>query len=221
MKVIFAFYKKFRRLISRKGEEGEYSSGYLPSKVRDEFLNICKTKTGKILEIGCGEGLFISNLFKQTQALKIFAVDILKEGLLRAKERLGPQGLREVQLIESDGGKLSFKDSVFDYVVCMNALFNQRSSDNVKQIIEEAVRVAKKDAEIIVDIRNKKDLLTSLRYKLVKFYDFKCAVPLRQYDPEEIINIFEISGAKVTELKPMRAFLNLTKPITIIRAKKL
>ncbi|MBU2540555.1 MAG: hypothetical protein KJ593_01500 [Candidatus Omnitrophica bacterium] len=50
MKIIFNIYKRFRILLACKGEEGQYFSGYLPSKVRDEFLSICKRKSGRILE---------------------------------------------------------------------------------------------------------------------------------------------------------------------------
>ncbi|MBU2540557.1 MAG: class I SAM-dependent methyltransferase [Candidatus Omnitrophica bacterium] len=220
MSILSRIYEKLRFLIARKGEKGEYSSGYLPSKVRDEFLSICKRKSGRILEIGCGEGLFIINLLKKAKGLKIFGVDILREGLLNAKEKLKAQDAKAVNLIESNGNELCFKDNTFDYVVCLNTLFNLPSFENVKGIIAESVRVAKKGAEIIVDIRNKNDLVTSLRYRFVKLYDSKCAVALRQYDPQEIIEIFEQNNAEVLEVLPIRAFFNLTVPITIIKAKK-
>lgn len=207
------------QLCSRKGEKGEYSAGYIPSNVRDEFINICKKKTGNILEIGCGEGLFISGLWQEAGQLKIFAVDIFKELLMKAKERL--RAARNVHLVECDGQKLCFKDSAFDCVVCLNVLYNLDSIENVRQIIKEALRVVKRSQDIIVDIRNKKDFLTSLRFRLVKYYDYKIAVPLRQDNLEDILEIFKDNNAQVKEVIPIRAYFKLTNPVLIIRAKKL
>jgi ubiquinone/menaquinone biosynthesis C-methylase UbiE len=220
MNIIFTIYRGVRRLFARKGEKGEYSSGYLPSKVRDKFIEICKEREGKILEIGCGEGLFVSGLRQVSKRLAIFGVDILREGLLRTKQRLNSQNLGVVHLTECDGQRLCFKDSAFDCVVCLNVLFNLPSFTHVENIIQEALRVAKPGAEVIVDIRNKKDLLTSLRYRFVKYYDNKCPVALNQYDEQEIIRVFKANNAQVQELILIKAIFGLTKPITIIQARK-
>lgn len=221
MSMINSFYLKLRIFLARKDEKGEYSSGYVPSLVRDEFLKFSKQRQGKILEIGCGEGLFIAKLKVENPKLKIFGIDILREGLLMARERIKSQGQYCFNLFEADAQRLCFKDNSFDTVVCLNTLFNLPSLDHVRQTIIEALRVAKIGGQVMVDIRNKKDALTSFRYKFAKLYDSKCSVYLKQYDPQEIISIFQENNSSVLETKPIRAFFNFSTPVTIIRAVKL
>ncbi len=221
MSIVYSIYKRLRRLWSREGEKGEYSSGYLPSKIRDEFIEIAKKKNGRLLEIGCREGIFLAGLWQKARHLKIFGVDIEKEeGLLKAKQRLNALDTDEIFLIAANGRKLCFKDSVFDCVVCPNTLFNV-SFEHAKEIIKEALRVVKKDQEVIVDIRNKKDYFTSIIFSLAKYYDSQIAVPLRQDSLEDIVKIFKENNALVTEIIPIRAYFNISKPTLIIKAKKL
>lgn len=221
MNVIDALYAKLRFLLAREDEKGEYSSGYISSLVRDEFLRLCKGRTGKILEIGCGEGLFMAKLSNDDSQRYLFGIDILKESLDMARAKAGINELKKVNLIAADGQALCFKDNIFDCVVCLNTLYNLPSIVEVKRIILEALRVAKRGAEVIVDIRNKGDLFTSFRYKFIKLYDSKCAVNVKQYEPEEIKGIFQENGAVILEARPVRVFLNLSMPVIIIRAKKI
>lgn len=221
MNIISAAYLKLRLILARKDEKGEYSSGHIPSLVRDEFLRLCKGMKGKILEIGCGEGLFMAKLQSENSVLAIFGIDILRQSLARARNRLIAAGPNRPVFVEADAQKICFKDNTFDCVVCLNTLFNLSSIEHIRLVVIEALRVAKKGAEVIVDIRNKHDLMTSLRFKFVKYYDPECPVYLKQYEAKEIVEIFEGNSASIVEIKRIKAFLGLSTPITIIRAKKI
>lgn len=75
------------------------ASIYLP--LRSQFIEITKSfydhfisqkDTAKVLDLGCGDGLFIQELLKSFTPAKVTLVDGSNEMLEAAKERLGSQG---------------------------------------------------------------------------------------------------------------------------------
>ena len=81
-------YYLFHRLLSKPDERGEYSGGYWQDMVRGKTLLLCRGLKGKVLEVGCGEGLFLVQLVRQNPDLGIWGIDNSDERLSQAKARL-------------------------------------------------------------------------------------------------------------------------------------
>ena len=66
-KVYYWLHKKF----SKPDERGEYSAGVWQDAVREKVFELCTFSSGKLLEVGCGEGLFLLK-FSQTANIQLF-----------------------------------------------------------------------------------------------------------------------------------------------------
>lgn len=96
--------------------------------------------TGKILDIGCGDGLFLDML----KNIDSVGVDISKEGIKKCIKK----GLK-VSLCDFSKDKLPFTDNQFDYVVMLDVLEHLYSPED---LLKEAKRVSKKS--IIISVPN-------------------------------------------------------------------
>src|SRR3990172_3276951 len=75
-------------------------------------------KKGKrVLELGCGTGVFTEKL--STQGIRLAAIDISMDLIKKAKEKLNGKG---VQFIVADVERLPFKQGGFDSVVGISVL---------------------------------------------------------------------------------------------------
>jgi ubiquinone/menaquinone biosynthesis C-methylase UbiE len=180
-------YRWILKLTSRPGEKGEYSGGYLQDLIRKEALSLCRHAKGRLLEIGCGEGLFLAQITEQNSKLEVWGVDNddarLKAAALKA---------RGVNLSRRDAASLSFEDGYFDAVICINVLFNMRSIDDVKRTLKEMKRVCKRDGSMIFDFRNSLNPLLSIKYRLARYYDDTLkGLSLKTYSPEEIGSVLK------------------------------
>jgi ubiquinone/menaquinone biosynthesis C-methylase UbiE len=201
-----------RKLVTKREEVGEYSSGYWPNKIREKVLKII-SKKGKILEVGCGEGLFLDVLSKVSPDLEIVGVDNWDEILNKTKERLKER--KNVSLIKADGTNLPFEDNTFDTVVCVNVLLNISDFETVSRILKEMLRVCKLDGKIFFDIRNKRSPIFKIQYKFVKYYDPDIKVPLNTYNIEDFNEIVNIKNLHYIGF-PKNKFA----PIIIVEAMK-
>src|SRR4030042_7043619 len=87
-------------------EAGEYSSGHLPQLVRHAALAPMPRIKGRVLDLGCGEGLLLKGLIALHPTVEVYGLDPWGEILLRAKRRMG----RKVMLLKGDSFHLPFKD---------------------------------------------------------------------------------------------------------------
>src|SRR5579872_6051530 len=87
----------------------------------------------KVLEIGCGTGLFTRKIYAATHA-NITAVDISEDLLLIAREKL-----KEADFRLEDAMKLSFPEQTFD-VVCGSSVLHHLDMD---KSFREILRVLK------------------------------------------------------------------------------
>lgn len=203
-------YKFLRKLISKKEEKGEISSGYWPRKIREKLLEIIPKK-GKILEVGCGEGLFLSSLGSTSSDLEMFGVDISEQMLQRAKERISG---KNINLIKADGCNLPFEDNTFDSVVCISVLYNL-DFENVTRVVKEMFRVCKSEGKIYFDIRNKRSIVFKIQYKLAKYVDPNIPVQLNPYKIEDFSKIVSVHKVHYIGF-PKGKFV----PVMIIESKK-
>ena len=195
--MITRIYRWFLRLTSAPGEKDEYSRGYLQNRVRKEAITLCHHAKGRLLEIGCGEGLFLAQVAGQNSKLEMWGVDTdyvrLKAAALR---------LRNVNLSRQDAVKLSFEDGYFDTVICINVLLNMRSLEDVRRVIKEMSRVCKREGSVILDFRNALNPFMRIKYRLAGYYDDTLKkLPLKIYSLEEIEAVLKDAGMEVAVKK--------------------
>jgi len=183
-----------RKIVSRKEEKGEYSAGYWPVKVRNKLLEVIP-EYGSFLEVGCGEGLFLSDLRKNKSNLSLTGVDLWEEILNKAKARFSNDP--GVTLVLGKGEKLPFSDNTFDTVAAVNLLINIKDKAVADNIVSELLRVTKLNGKILFDLRNKRSPFLKVQYGLAKFYDTEIKVPLVTYKAEDFDGILGYNERKV------------------------
>ena len=95
-----------------------------------------KTKPGKILDAGCGEGFTLEKLRKKGIGEYLEGIDSLEEAIEIGKE-IHP----ELNLKTADIYKLPYADNSFDLVICTEVLEHLRHPEKA---LEEIRRVTKK-----------------------------------------------------------------------------
>jgi len=106
----------------------------------DRILAILEPPTGgKILEVGIGTGIHAQRLLQVKKSLKYYGVDLSREMLEIAEERLRGKGT-EAKLILANGENLPFQNNYFDSAFMSGSLHH--FSDPQKGV-EELVRVLK------------------------------------------------------------------------------
>ena len=215
------YYLWHRKISERRHGREEASFGYWQDKVRSAAFRLSDLKEGCILEVGCGEGLFLQKAAGNNPRLFFWGVDISAAQLARAKERLGFAGNNSLSLAQADATRLPFKDGVFDRVICINVLLNLPREEMVPEVLSEIMRVCKKRGSIIFDIRNKANPLLYLKYKLVRYYDGTIdSQHLKMHWLSHIERILEKLGLAVARKISIGFPFSSLAPIVVIEARR-
>lgn len=136
---------------------------------RKALLKALDCKPGdRVLEVGVGTGLALP---MYPPAVRVTGIDVSREMLERARERVGRRGLENVDaLLEMDAEEMSFPDASFDKVVAMYVV---SVVDRPAKLIEELHRVCKPDGEIFLvnHVHSNNPLLGALEKSLARFSD--------------------------------------------------
>lgn len=111
------------------------------TRATDELIKSCHIKKDSyILEIGCGVGLTPVYLAKK-YGCRIMAVDLSKEMIEKAKERVEKEGVADkIEFKVADAQKLPFKNNVFDAVILESVM---AFIPDKKKAVKEFMRVVK------------------------------------------------------------------------------
>ncbi len=220
--MIRKIYYRLHRKFSKPEERGEYSAGRWQDLVRENVFNLCRLDGKKILEIGCGEGLFLSKIARTKKNVVVVGMDIWKDILIRARQRMQSEGHgRNIELIQADAVSLPFADNIFDSVVCINVFFNLPGEEHVIKSLKEISRVLKKEGNVFFDIRNSLNPLLYFKYKLARYYDETVKnLPLRTYNLRKIKLYLEESGFKIARKIEIGFPQNQIAPIIVIQAQR-
>lgn len=219
--IMTRIYQWLRRLTSPHEERNEYSAGYWQGKVRKMTLTLCQNLNGRILEVGCGEGLFLSQLIKQNSELEIWGIDDNATRLSQAEKKIEENNFRKVNLSLQNATSLSFENEYFDTVICINVFFNMPSFESVKESLTEIRRVCKKSGRIIFDFRNALNPLIILKYKLARYYDATVkGLPLKAYNLKQIEPVLNNLNLVVIRKRFIGFPGNRLSPIIILEAQK-
>ena len=213
-------YYLFHKIISKPEEKGEYSSGYWQDKVRQSAVEMCKEHKGRLLEVGCGEGLFLGQMITASPYVEVWGVDMWEKILSKARMRL--QHIKpSAKLLKADASHLPFEDAFFDTVVCINVFFNMESIEKVSRALEEMARVCKRGGKIIFDFRNSRNLLLILKYRLAKYYDLTIKdLPLNTYNPGDIKTIVKGLKLNIVQEKHLSFPVKRFAPIIMLETVK-
>lgn len=221
MAIIEKIANKLRKAVIKPEELGEYSSGYLPNLVRNKVKKLVAIKPeGRLLEIGSGEGLFLSEVSISCPDMKVMGVEPWDEILYKAKAKLMSRGLTEVSIIKGVSQALPFKDMSFDHVVCVNLLLNLPTRKDMEDTLTEMVRVCKKEGSVYFDFRNSLNPLIYIGYKLAPLHDPHIKVPLRMHRLGDIKNILRRLGIEKISSFGMGLNLGRFSPAIIIHGRK-
>ncbi|MFH1201753.1 MAG: class I SAM-dependent methyltransferase [Candidatus Omnitrophota bacterium] len=220
MNFLEKLYIWFRNFILGNKKKVTPSSGYFPSRVRQAALTICEDKRGFLLEIGCGEGLFLTALGPKIFHSQLIGIDydnmVLKELAKDIKNR-NPENIK---IIRSEAKITPFRDNYFDIVICINMLYNLSSEKEMVDIIKEMVRLCNQKGSIIFDVRNKCNPLLYFGYKWVKYYNPSCPWPLKTYRLKEIDEILKKLSLRVARKIPIGFPLKWLAPVVLFEVVK-
>jgi ubiquinone/menaquinone biosynthesis C-methylase UbiE len=121
------------------------------------FTNKIK-KNHTVLDVGCGTGRLTKELLKKTQ--KVYALDNSREMLNYAP--------KAAKLHLGSAFQLPFEKKKFDFVVSMDLILHFK---NYMKIIDEMIRVTKKNGYIIFNIGNKEHLNFSKKVLKDNFFN--------------------------------------------------
>jgi phosphatidylethanolamine/phosphatidyl-N-methylethanolamine N-methyltransferase len=98
----------------------------------------------KVLEVGVGTGI---SLVKYPRTVNIVGIDLSKEMLEKAKERVNRYALTNVQLKIENAEEMSFAPNQFDKVIIMYVL---SVTPNPEALLDKAFSVCKDGGEVII-----------------------------------------------------------------------
>lgn len=228
MKIIKKIYRFIYDSMSRPAERGEYSGGRWQDMVRKAVLIYCHNARGRILEIGCGEGLFLAQLIRQNPGAELYGLDNDTERLKLSEKRFAKEGLGPLHLAAEAAPYIGFKDGSFDVVICINMLLNLPDLETVHETLAQMKRVCRKGGRIIFDYRNSGNKLIVLKYRFARYYDetIKKTHMLNTFSAGDIESALSKLGLKIRGVSHLPLFFTRTRwlknvaPIVVIEAEK-
>lgn len=176
-----------------------YSTQVSKQKILSEVVDSLRLKGNeKILDVGCGRGMFLIEAAKRLKTGKVYGID-----LWHAKDQSGNgpesplnnaeiEGVSDrIEIQTADMQSLPFENETFDLVLSSLAIHNIEEEEGRKLALKEILRVLKPGGRfILIDLRN-----------TPKYADY-----LKQ------------SGAQEVEISP--SIYRYFPPIRIVKGKK-
>jgi ubiquinone/menaquinone biosynthesis C-methylase UbiE len=212
MGLIAKVANSLRRLIENKEDREDPSAGFLPFKIRLKVVSLIN-KDGNLLDIGCGEGLFLKRI-PEYYNKRLYGLDPWELVIRKAKERTS------ASFIIGKGDKLPFKDERFNEITILNLFYNLPHIDDMVFIIKEALRVCKKGGRIFFDYRNKRNPLIWLGYRTVKLHDPDIKIPVNTYTRKEVKILLQTVGTERVNYYPVPSWWKVNSPVYVVETYK-
>lgn len=190
-----------------------FSKSYKPRDVKfRRYLDLLGIKkTDKVLDVGCGLGIFLARVAKTYEA-DCTGVDISRRSIAAAK-RWDPSRLR---FQVADATQLPFPDESFDHVLSFDVLEHIRDQGKA---LSEMVRVLKPSGSLLIYTINKNQPYTWNFWldKLgVDVYQRVAHDPNLFLDPGRVKKELERMGIGVKRLELFNSFFTLAADETIM-----
>lgn len=107
------------------------------------FEEIKLFQPSSILDLGCGTGEFIHQILQRYDDMKIYGLDLSKEMLIVAEEKLKGKA----ELIQGDSQYLPYEDETMDMIICNDSFHHYPEP---LEVINEIYRVLKKHGILVI-----------------------------------------------------------------------
>jgi len=138
----------------RKYGYGGYK--YIPGLLEPLAKKIIKyyklTNSSKILEIGCGKGYLLYEIYKILPKIKIVGFDISKYAIKNSKKEI-----KKKLSVRRAEKTYPYKDKLFDLAICINTLHNLQIY-KLEKAFKEINRVSKCQYIVVESYKNEKEL---------------------------------------------------------------
>lgn len=133
-------YNEDERLIKDKAHQMEYIT---TTKYIEKYLK----KGNRILEVGAGTGRYSINYAKK--GYRIDSIELVKKNLNILKSKITKE--MNINAIQGNCLDLSiYEDNTFDITLILGPLYHLYESKDIKQAINESIRVTKKGGKIFI-----------------------------------------------------------------------
>lgn len=157
-------------------------------------VNDGKITAVKLLDMGCGDGMFTAALAKAVEAKEFFGFDISENAVACAKKNGVHATKQDIDLID-----LSYRNNFFDFIFCGNLIELILNADH---LLSEANRVLKPEGYFIVTFPNVASWGSRLALLLgylpyfsrvsTKFDLGKMGIPTKKGDSTGFIRLFTL-----------------------------
>ena len=131
----------------------------------DEVKKAIETTGGKILDIGCADGMFTKEILTKTKAKRITGIDVLKTSIGWANKHWSKSS--KMQFKVGDAHSLKFENNFFDAVFALEVLEHVH---NPEKVLKEVKRILKKGGYGIFLVPSDSFLFRAVWFLWLHFY---------------------------------------------------
>jgi len=183
------------------------------SSPRNAVISILGNKPLKILDMCTGTGTNAIAIAKTNRNAEVTGIDISKEMLTMARQKLEKDSTANVKVYEMDAANMRFSKDAFD-IVLISLVLHELSDDLAAKMISEAKRVLKPNGKlIVVEWEEPDNRLAKLAFYAIKKMEHKGFEDFLELD---MYDYFEKHGFQITQIK----HCDYSKVITLIKKAK-
>lgn len=150
----------------------------------------------KILDLCTGTATNAITIAKKKTNAKIIGIDLSKDMLKVAQNKIRKNGLKNIRLFQMDATRLKFKSHCFDKIL-ISLVLHELDEELAAKIITEANRVLKDDGEIIItEWEPSKQLSKRILFAPIHYLEPK---PYRKFINMDLYSYFEKYGLSIQE----------------------
>ena len=166
--------------------------GYIVRKVLKEAEKVCRNFSGRLLDLGCGNGEFLKYLN--------FYPNLTAIGLDISEAQLGFAKALTLPVVRGDFFFLPFKEGSLSTITCFNTLYNFASLTELIPVFREMVRIVPPGGRIVLDLRNRKNPILAIKY----WWHMRGGrFPTISHRVDETVQVFKGLGCDLEKMKPV------------------
>ncbi|MBU3090841.1 class I SAM-dependent methyltransferase [Clostridium sp. CF011] len=159
---------------------------------RKGILDFISERKSKVLEVCIGTATNSIIIADNRINTEIVGIDLSKEMLALAKEKIEKRGIRNIETLVMDATNMNFDDNYFDVVLI--SLVLHEVDDNIRyEIMKESKRVLKNKGKIVVvEWAQPKKLIQKLLFLIIKLLEPKGFKEFLQLDIKKYVEKFSL-----------------------------